>query len=104
MRFSVITPVYNGSAFLEELILNVQKQDYIGDIEHIIINDGSTDDGATQNIIDKYPHLVTRSRSNFGQYASINEAIKLATGDFLVIISADDLFLMIKFFTKYTLQ
>jgi glycosyltransferase involved in cell wall biosynthesis len=100
LRFSVITPVYNGSSYLEELILSVKKQDYIAGIEHIVINDGSTDHGATQNIIDKYPHLVARSRSNFGQYASINEAIKMATGDFLVIISADDLFFDDQVFSK----
>lgn len=92
MRFSVITPVFNGSKYLEELILSVMNQTYIRHIEHIIINDGSNDAGATQNIIDKYPHLISRSRGNFGQYATINEGLRMATGDFVVIISADDLF------------
>jgi glycosyltransferase involved in cell wall biosynthesis len=92
ITFSVITPVHNGSRYLEELILSVKNQTIIGDIEHIIINDGSNDAGLTQNIIDKYPHLISRSRSNLGQYSTINEGLKMATGDFVVVISADDLF------------
>lgn len=92
MIFSVITPAYNASRHLEQLILSVKNQSYIGDIEHIIINDGSNDAGATQNIIDNYPHLITRSRTNLGQYATINEGLRIATGDFVVVISADDLF------------
>jgi glycosyltransferase involved in cell wall biosynthesis len=90
--FSVITPVFNGSKYLEELILSVKSQTYIRYIEHIIINDGSNDDGATQNIIDQYPHLRSLSRGNLGQYTSINEGLRIATGDFVVVISADDLF------------
>jgi glycosyltransferase involved in cell wall biosynthesis len=92
MIFTVITPVYNGSKYLEEVILSIQNQTYFNNIEHIIINDGSNDGGATQNIIDRYPHLIARSRNNIGQYATINEAMLMATGDFLVIICADDLF------------
>jgi len=100
MKFSVITPVHNASKYLEELILSVKNQKYVGIIEHIVINDGSTDEGATQEIINKYLHLVTRSRSNFGQYATINEAIKIATGDFLVLISGDDFFYDDQVFSK----
>lgn len=101
ISLSVITPVFNGGRFLEELILNVQNQNYTGNIEHIVINDGSTDFGVTQKIISKYPHLVTsKPRGNLGQYATINEAIKLASGDFLVIISVDDLFFDDKVFSK----
>lgn len=92
MKFSIITPVYNGADYIDELILSVKNQKYQGDIEHIVINDGSTDDGASQNIIDKYPHLITLSRANIGQYATINEGLNIATGDFVVVISADDLF------------
>lgn len=93
MRFTVITPVYNGAKYLEELILSVKNQDYFGEIEHIVINDGSNDANATQNIIDRYPHLIAKSRANLGQYATINEGITMATGEYLVVICADDLFM-----------
>lgn len=100
INFSVITPVFNGSKYINELILSVKNQDYLGKIEHIVINDGSNDGGATQEIIDKYPHLITKSRHNLGQYASINEGIKMATGDYVVVICADDLFMDEHVFTN----
>lgn len=86
---SIITPVYNGSEYLEEHIQSVLQQDYPF-IEHIIIDDGSNDDGKTIAILKKYPHLVWWSRENRGQYATINEGIDKASGEIIGIISADD--------------
>jgi glycosyltransferase involved in cell wall biosynthesis len=88
---SVITPVYNGADYLDELITSVLQQDY-KHFEHIIIDDGSSDNGATIAVLKKYPHLRWWSRSNKGQYATINEGLVAASGDILVVISADDLF------------
>ena len=90
---SIITPVYNGSEFLEELIQSVLQQDY-SNIEHIIIDDGSTDDGATVSILKRYPHLRWRSRENKGQYSTLNEGIRAARGSILGIISADDMYVV----------
>ena len=87
---SIITPVYNGSAFLEELILSVRDQEYPA-VEHIVIDDGSTDGGATTAILARYPHLRWWSRPNRGQYASMNEGLLAAQGDWVCFISADDL-------------
>lgn len=86
---SIITPVYNGSEYLDELISSVQQQDY-PHIEHIIIDDGSTDDGATVAILKRYPHLRWWSRENKGQYATLNEGLAAAKGSIVGIISADD--------------
>ena len=54
---SIITPVYNGAEYLEELIISVRDHQDYPYIEHIIIDDGSTDDGETVSILKKYPHL-----------------------------------------------
>ena len=62
-RVSIITPAYNGAEYLEELFESVLKQDY-PNIEHIIVDDGSQDNGATISILQKYPHLHWRSRPN----------------------------------------
>jgi glycosyltransferase involved in cell wall biosynthesis len=86
---SVITPVYNGAEYLDELIQSVLQQDY-PHIEHIVIDDGSTDNGATVAILEKYSHLRWWSRENKGQYATLNEGLATATGEVLGIISADD--------------
>ena len=96
---SIVTPVRNGAPYLRDLIDSVLRQDY-PNIEHIIIDDGSDDADATVEILKSYPHLRWWSRENKGQYATQNEAIAAATGDFLVMISADDMFVTPDAFSK----
>ena len=91
LHFSILTPVRNGAAFVEDLINSVLQQDY-ADYEHIIIDDGSNDDGATANTLRRYPHLKWKSQINVGQYPTQNELIKMASGDVVSIICADDLY------------
>jgi glycosyltransferase involved in cell wall biosynthesis len=91
LRFSILTPVYNGSEFLEELINSVLQQDY-AHYEHIIIDDGSNDNGSTVNILRRYPHLKWKSQNNLGQYPTQNKLLKMASGDVISIICADDLY------------
>jgi len=86
---SIVTPVFNGAAYLDELINSVLRQDY-PHIEHIIIDDGSTDDGATVSILQRYPHLRWWSSNHKGQYATLNEGLAAARGSVVSIISADD--------------
>jgi glycosyltransferase involved in cell wall biosynthesis len=88
---SVLTPAYNASRFLPELIESVRSQDY-AQIEHIIIDDGSCDDDQTMVILNQYPHLKWHSRPNKGQYHTQNELLSLATGDYVTFICADDLY------------
>lgn len=87
---SIITPVYNGAEYLEELIQSVLEQDY-PNIEHLIIDDGSQDDGATLAILQKYPHLRWWSRENRGQYETMNEGLHAARGSIICFVSADDI-------------
>jgi glycosyltransferase involved in cell wall biosynthesis len=86
---TIITPVYNGAAFLDDLIISVRDQDYPL-VEHIVIDDGSNDDGATVAILKKYPHLRWWSHENRGQYPTMNEGLEAASGDIICFISADD--------------
>ena len=88
---SILTPVYNGSLYLEEFIQSVLAQDYPR-IEHIIIDDGSNDGGATIEILKRYPHLRWWSRPNKGQYPTMNEGFAAATGDYVTFMNADDLY------------
>lgn len=87
---SIITPVYNGAEYLDNLIQSVLQQDY-PNIEHLIIDDGSQDDGATVATLQKYPHLRWWSRENKGQYATMNEGLSAAKGEVICFVSADDL-------------
>jgi glycosyltransferase involved in cell wall biosynthesis len=87
---TIITPVYNGSEYLEELIQSVLRQDY-PNVEHIIIDDGSQDNGATVAILQKYPHLRWWSRPNQGQYATMNEGLGAARGELICFVNSDDI-------------
>ena len=87
---SIITPVYNGAEYLEDLIRSVLNQSY-PKIEHLIIDDGSQDGGATISILNKYPHLRWWSRENKGQYPTMNEGLLEAKGEIICYVSADDL-------------
>ncbi|MGD9906495.1 MAG: glycosyltransferase [Vicinamibacterales bacterium] len=86
---SVVTPTYNAAHYLGDLLHSVGAQDYPR-IEHIVIDDGSTDGGATQATLGACPGVRWWSRGNVGQYATLNEGFHAATGDFVTAISADD--------------
>jgi glycosyltransferase len=90
---SIITPVYNGAEYLDDLIQSVLNQDY-KNIEHIVIDDGSTDGGKTLGVLKKYTHLKLISRENKGQYESQNDGLALANGELVSIISADDMYVL----------
>ena len=87
---SIITPVYNGTEFIEELILSVKSQSY-PNFEHLIIDDGSEDGQALATILNRYPHLRwVRREKNQGQYSAMNEGLSSAKGEVVCFVSADD--------------
>ena len=89
---SLLFPCYNGAEYPDELVQGVLQQNY-PNIEHLIIDDGSKDDGATVAILEKYSHLHWWSRSNKGQYATMNEGLLAAQGEIVCFVSADDIVL-----------
>lgn len=86
---SIVTPVYNGSKYIEELILSVREQAY-DRIEHIVIDDGSVDGGATVQILRRHKHLRWWTRPNQGAYATMNEGMAAASGHVVTLVCADD--------------
>jgi glycosyltransferase involved in cell wall biosynthesis len=82
-----MTPVYNGAAYLEELIVSVRDQDY-PNVEHLIIDDGSTDNGTTLGILGKHSHLRGGSPDQ-GQY-TMNEGLQAAR-ELICFLSVDDM-------------
>lgn len=88
---SIITPAYNAASFLEPLIESVRRQTERR-VEHIIIDDGSTDGDATVAVLRRYPHLRWWTRPNRGQYPTMNEGLAAATGEWVGFISADDIY------------
>ncbi|MFA5878949.1 MAG: glycosyltransferase family 2 protein [Candidatus Margulisiibacteriota bacterium] len=91
MKISIITAVYNNKTFIKSAIESVLMQTY-PNIEHIIIDGGSTD--GTLEIIKSYQDKISKfiSESDKNLYDAINKGIKLATGEIIGTLNADDLF------------
>jgi len=87
---SFITPVFNGAKYLDDLILSILNQNY-PNFEHLVIDDGSTDNGQTINKLEKYSHLKWWHRENRGTFQTMNEGLEKASGDIVCFIHADDL-------------
>jgi glycosyltransferase involved in cell wall biosynthesis len=90
---SVITPVYNGEKYIEDCIKVVVDQN-CPNIEHIIIDGGSTD--ATVDIIKKctqsYSHIRWISEKDRGQSDAMNKGIAMAKGNIIAILNVDDFY------------
>ncbi|WP_180042655.1 glycosyltransferase family 2 protein [Acinetobacter sp. YH16039] len=91
MKISIITVCYNSSATIENTFKSVSSQTY-KDIEYIVIDGGSTD--STLDLIEKYKNNITYwvSESDKGLYDAMNKGISKATGDYIGILNADDVF------------
>lgn len=91
MKISTITPVYNNESFLDECILSLLNQTYL-DSEFIFIDDGSSD--RSSEILRKYEHnsniKVIYKQENKGIAAAYQDAIRIASGDVLALLDADD--------------
>jgi glycosyltransferase involved in cell wall biosynthesis len=88
-KISIVTPSYNQGKFIEETILSVLQQGY-GNIEHIIIDGGSTDN--TLEVLKKYKHLQWMSEPDEGQSDALNKGFRLASGDIIGWLNADDMY------------
>ena len=94
MKVSLITACFNSCGVIAHAMDSVLKQSYT-DVEYIVIDGGSTD--GTVDVIKKYePKFDGRMRwsseSDKGLYDALNKGIRLATGDVVGILNADDFF------------
>lgn len=93
---SIITPCYNGEAFIDSYFESILNQTY-DNIELILINDGSEDH--TDDLVRKYKgrikdrgySFVYIVQNNQGQAAAVNQGLKLFSGDYLSWPDSDDL-------------
>lgn len=92
MKISVITVCFNSAMVIEKTVQSVVSQSF-NDFEYIIIDGGSTDE--TLKIIDKYKNKITKivSEKDNGIYDAMNKGIMNASGEYIIFLNADDVFL-----------
>ena len=87
---SIIIPVYNGSNYMREAIDSALMQTY-GNVEVIVVNDGSNDGGATDEIARSYGDRIRYfSKENGGVSSALNLGIRMMKGDYFSWLSHDD--------------
>jgi GT2 family glycosyltransferase len=88
--FSVIVAAYNVADVIGDALESIQAQT-VAPLEVIVCDDGSTDDLA--RAVEPYRDaIVLRRRPNGGEAAAKNTAAAAATGDFVAILDADDVY------------
>lgn len=90
MKVTIITVVFNAEKYLKDCIDSVLGQDY-ENIEYVVIDGGSTD--GTLSVIELYRSRIHYyiSEPDKGMYDALNKGIKVATGDVIGILNADDM-------------
>ena len=88
--FSIVTPVYNRSQFLEKTIKSVISQQF-KNYEYIIVDGGSKD--KTLAILDKYKSKIKLiSEKDNGMYDALSKGFSIATGKYFMWLNSDDFF------------
>jgi len=89
LKISLITVAFNAQNTIDRCIQSVLRQKF-NNIEYIIIDGGSTDD--TIKIIGQYRDKIALmvSEPDNGIYDAMNKGIKMATGDIIGTLNADD--------------
>ena len=105
-KISIITVCKNSSTTIEETIKSIIKQNYSN--TELIIIDGKSSDN-TLSIIERYKEYIYSSVSEIdeGIYDAFNKGLKLATGDLIGFVNADDVLtdnaleILINYYQKY---
>lgn len=90
-KISVIVPVHNGEAYLEDCVESIENQ--AGQtFEVIVVNDGSTDDTASvcERLAKRYENLQIITLPDMGVSAARNRGLEQAEGDYITFVDADD--------------
>lgn len=90
-KLSVVMPAYNAGAYLRDAVNSILDQSF-RNFEFIIVNDGSSD--TTASILQEYEKLDSRIKvvhqENQGMIAALNRGCRLARGQYIARMDADD--------------
>lgn len=93
---SIVIPVYNGANYMREAIDSALAQTY-KNIEIIVVNDGSTDNGETERIALSYGDKIRYfKKENGGCASALNFGISQMCGEWFSWLSHDDVYMPTK--------
>lgn len=90
---TVVVPCYNYGRFLPQLVSGLLDQPGV-DVDVIIVDDASPDGSGTaaEELAAQHPQVtVLRHETNRGHIQTYNDGLALARGDYVALVSADDL-------------
>ena len=93
MKFSIVTPNFNGARFLKDTLASVAAQRAPGvTVEHWIVDGGSTD--GSLDLIRRFlgPETFLIVERDHGPADAINKGLRRVTGDLVAWLNADDLY------------
>lgn len=91
-KVSIVIPVYNGANYMREAIDSALGQTY-GNIEVIVVNDGSRDGGETERIARSYGDRIRYfAKPNGGVATALNLGIEKMEGEYFSWLSHDDMY------------
>ncbi|MBF0588163.1 MAG: glycosyltransferase family 2 protein [Magnetococcales bacterium] len=92
-KVSVVTPIYNGARHIEETIRSVMAQSF-DDWEMIVVDNASSDEsrGHIRRLMAQEPRLrlLERSWNSGGPARPRNDGIRVARGEYVAFLDADD--------------
>lgn len=90
----MVTAAFNAADSIEQAVRSVARQ-AIPPLEHIVVDDGSTDGTGDilSRLADEYPNLRVIRQANRGAAAARNAGIEAARGKYIAFLDSDDLWL-----------
>jgi len=89
---SILVAAYNEEASIEETLVSIGQQKYPGELQVIVINDGSKDSTAAvvERALDRYPWLTfVDLKKNGGKARALNIGLKEVMHDLVITVDAD---------------
>src|SRR5580658_9572927 len=89
-RISVVVPFYNNGDVLADCLQSIASQTF-GDLEVIMVDDGSTDDGPqiARDLAAADPRFTLLTVPNGGPGFARNQGVQRASGEFLAFVDGD---------------
>ena len=99
---SVVIPLYNSEKYISECVHSIIDNYKYGDLEIIIVNDGSTDrsQSIVKELVEKDKRITLINQDNKGPSAARNRGLAEANGKYILFVDSDD-FLESRALTKF---